>query len=77
MQRAWREGDVEEAMALQDRLMPLHLALFCESNPVPVKYAASLLGKCRPDVRLPLVPLSEQSREKVRNAMVTSQLLAG
>ncbi|HYN39910.1 MAG TPA: 4-hydroxy-tetrahydrodipicolinate synthase, partial [Rhodospirillales bacterium] len=41
MQRAWRDGDLATAMALQDRLMPLHGALFCESNPGPVKYAAS------------------------------------
>lgn len=69
MQRAWRDRDVATAMALQDRLMPLHAALFCESNPAPVKFAASLLGKCAADARLPLAPLGETSRETVRRAM--------
>lgn len=75
MQRAWRDGDLAGAMALQDRLMPLHTALFCESNPGPVKYAASLLGKCAADTRLPLAPLMEASRETVRRAMQTVGLL--
>lgn len=75
MQRAWRDGDLAAAMALQDRLMPLHTALFCESNPGPVKYAASLLGKCAADTRLPLAPLMEASRETVRRAMQTVGLL--
>ncbi len=75
MQRAWRDGDVATAMALQDRLMPLHGALFCETNPAPVKFAASLLGKCAPDCRLPIAPLAETSRETVRKAMVQVGLL--
>jgi 4-hydroxy-tetrahydrodipicolinate synthase len=75
MQRAWRDGDVATAMALQDRLMPLHTALFCESNPAPVKYAASLIGKCPPETRLPLAPLAEASRETVRRGMQSAGLL--
>jgi 4-hydroxy-tetrahydrodipicolinate synthase len=75
MQRAWRDGNAATAMALQDRLMPLHSALFCESNPAPVKYAASLLGKCAADARLPLAPLTESSRETVRRAMQSVGLL--
>jgi len=75
MQRAWRDGDVATATALQDRLMPLHGALFCETNPAPVKYAASLLGKSAPDCRLPIAPLSEASRETVRKAMAQVGLL--
>jgi len=75
MQRAWRDGDVATAMALQDRLMPLHSALFCESNPAPVKYAASLLGKCAPETRLPLAPLTEASRDIVRRGMQSVGLL--
>ena len=46
-------GDFAKAREYQDRLMPLHDALFCETSPAPVKYAASLLGLCTPDVRLP------------------------
>lgn len=75
MQQAWRDGEVKKAMVLQDKLTPLTLALFCESNPVPAKYAASLLGKCRPDVRLPLYELSDASKERIRGAMVATGLL--
>merc|ERR1712167_247123 len=46
MHRAWREGDIATCLELQNRLMPLHSALFCETSPGPVKYAASLLDKC-------------------------------
>lgn len=75
VQRAWREGNVKKAIELQDQLMPLHQALFCETNPVPVKYAVSLLGKCSPDVRLPLVQLQEASKAIVREAMVRAGLI--
>lgn len=76
MQRAWREGDVAKAAALNDRLMPLHTALFCETSPGPVKYAASLLGKCSPELRLPLVEISETSKEIVEKAMAAVGLLS-
>jgi 4-hydroxy-tetrahydrodipicolinate synthase len=76
MQDAWAGGDLARAMELQDRLMPLHSALFCETNPAPAKYAASLLGKCKAETRLPLVPLSEHSKEAVRKAMVASGIVS-
>jgi dihydrodipicolinate synthase len=75
VQEAWRNGDAAQALALQMQLMPLHLNLFCESNPVPAKYALSLLGRCGPDVRLPLVELADASKEKVRQALVAAGLL--
>ena len=75
MQWAWGDGNVGEAIRLTDRLMPLHKALFCETSPAPVKYAASLLGRCRPDVRLPLVEISETSKGRVRDAMVHAGIL--
>ena len=75
MHRAWRDGELTTTMTLQDRLMPLHLALFCESSPGPVKYAASLLGKCAPDVRLPLCEISDASKQKVETAMRSAGLL--
>lgn len=75
MQRAWRCGDLATTMALQDKLMPLHTALFCESNPGPIKYAVSLLGRCSAETRLPLAPLSETSKETVRRAMVAVGLI--
>ncbi|GAA4476051.1 MULTISPECIES: 4-hydroxy-tetrahydrodipicolinate synthase [Gluconacetobacter] len=75
LHRAWQDGRVADAMALQDRLSPLHDALFCESNPAPVKYAASLLGLTGETCRLPLAPLTEDSRAKVREAMAAVGLL--
>jgi 4-hydroxy-tetrahydrodipicolinate synthase len=55
--------------------MPLHTALFTETNPGPVKYAVSLLGHCKPDIRLPLVQPQEPCRAQVRAAMVHAGLL--
>ncbi|NQW02126.1 MAG: 4-hydroxy-tetrahydrodipicolinate synthase [Rhodospirillales bacterium] len=75
MQRAWREGDLQTCMELQDRLTPLHNAIFCETSPGPIKYAASLLDKCRAEARLPIVEISEASKTIVRNAMVQVGLL--
>jgi 4-hydroxy-tetrahydrodipicolinate synthase len=72
---AWAEGRVADAIAIQDRLLGVHDAMFCESNPAPVKYAASLLGLTHPHCRLPLAPLSEVSRTRVKNAMAEAGLL--
>jgi 4-hydroxy-tetrahydrodipicolinate synthase len=74
-QEATLRGDFGAALKLQDRLMPLHTALFVETSPAPVKYAASLLGLCEPDLRLPLVAPSPATRERVREAMVHAGLL--
>jgi len=75
MQDAWADGDLAEMARIRDMLMPLHQALFVETSPAPVKYAASLLGKCADDVRLPLVPPMEATRVQVRDAMVKAGLL--
>ncbi len=69
MHAAWRAGDLAAAMAIQDRLLPLHEALFVESNPAPTKFAASLLGLSEETCRLPMVPLVEASRALVRRAV--------
>ncbi len=69
MQEASLAGDYATARSLQDRLAPLHQALFSDSSPGPAKYALSLLGKCNPDVRLPLVAPSDASKAKVRAAL--------
>ena len=68
-QDACLRGAYDRARELQDRLMPLHDAMFCEPSPAPAKYAASLLGHCTPDVRLPLVELTEAGRVQVKAAM--------
>jgi 4-hydroxy-tetrahydrodipicolinate synthase len=75
MQEACLNGDYATALKLQDRLMPLHTNLFLETNPSPVKYAASVLGLMQEDVRLPLIPVSEGTRQAVRSAMVHAGLI--
>jgi 4-hydroxy-tetrahydrodipicolinate synthase len=75
MHNAWIRGDMAEAIALQHRLVPLHDAMFVETNPGPVKYAAHLLGFGTPDCRLPLAPVSEATRHQVRAALVEVGLL--
>ncbi len=75
MQTAWAEGRLAEAMAIQNRLVPLHDALFSETSPGPVKFAASLLGKTSEHCRLPLAPLMGPTRDRVRAAMTAVGLL--
>ncbi len=74
-QEATLKGDFGTALTLQDRLMPLHTALFVESSPAPIKYAVSLLGHCKPDLRLPLVECTDGTKQQVRAAMVHAGLL--
>ncbi len=75
MHAAWAAGDLAGAMAIQARLVPLHDAMFCESNPGPVKFAASLLGFGENVVRMPLAPIAEASAARVRAAMVEVGLI--
>ena len=75
MQGAWAEGRLAEAMTIQNRLVPLHDALFAETSPGPVKFAASLMGKTTERCRLPLAPLMGPTRERVRAAMTEVGLL--
>jgi 4-hydroxy-tetrahydrodipicolinate synthase len=74
-QEATLKGDYKTALKLQDRLMPLHHALFVETSPGPIKYACSLLGHCTPDARLPMVPVVESTKKAVREAMTHAGLL--
>jgi 4-hydroxy-tetrahydrodipicolinate synthase len=74
-QNACLKGDYAGALAYQDKLMPLHTALFLETNPAPAKYALSILGKCDDTVRLPMVPVSATTRSAVRAAMVHAGLI--
>ena len=75
MQTAWAEGRLKDAMDIQNRLVPLHDALFAETSPGPVKFAASLMGKTTERCRLPLAPLMGPTRERVRAAMASVGLL--
>ncbi len=75
MHVAWQEGRTADAMAIQDRLVPLHDAMFCETSPGPVKYAASLLGHGTAHCRLPMAPIAESSKARVRAALTEVGLL--
>ncbi len=75
MQAAWRSGAVREAQRINDILAPLNRALFLETSPAPVKYAASLLGLSTAEVRLPLCEIKNASRSRVRDAMAQAGLI--
>jgi 4-hydroxy-tetrahydrodipicolinate synthase len=75
MQEAWQKGDIARATRINDRLAALHDALFVETSPAPVKYAASLLGKATPEVRPPLVAASAEAQAKVEQAMRVAGVL--
>jgi 4-hydroxy-tetrahydrodipicolinate synthase len=75
-QNACLQGAWDTALVLQERLMPLHDAMFVEPSPAPVKYAGSLLGLCTDEVRLPLVAASDAARARVREAMASAGLKA-
>jgi 4-hydroxy-tetrahydrodipicolinate synthase len=74
MHDAWARGDLATMAERRDRLAPLHAALFIEASPGPVKFAASVLGLCAPDIRLPLVEPGESTRAAVREAMAHAGL---
>ncbi len=75
LHEAWQKGDVAKVMRINEKLLPLHDALFAETSPAPVKYAVSLLGKATADLRLPLVPVTPETREKLRQAMRSADIL--
>ncbi len=72
---AWQGRDLDTVMDLQMRLMPLHGAMFCETSPGPVKYAAELLGKCSAEMRLPMCEIAESSKKTVKDALTAAGLL--
>ncbi len=76
-QAATLRGDYAEALAWQDRLMPLHEAIFLEPGLVGAKYGLSLLGRCSEEVRLPLVGLTEGTKARIRAAMVHAGVIEG
>ncbi|TDL79369.1 4-hydroxy-tetrahydrodipicolinate synthase [Palleronia sediminis] len=74
-QHAMQDGDWARALELQDRLMPLHKAVFTEPGLAGAKYGLSLLGRCREDVRLPIVPLTGATRTLMKDAMKAAGVL--
>lgn len=75
LQNEWKEGRRDAASTINNRLMPLGKALFVETSPAPVKYAASRLGLCTDEVRLPLVKASTKARQAVDEAMESAGLM--
>tara|TARA_B100000945_G_C20342844_1_gene578280 strand:- start:332 stop:1219 length:888 start_codon:yes stop_codon:yes gene_type:complete len=70
-----KDSEIKEAEKIDTMLQPIHKALFIESNPAPVKYAAKLLGLCDDAVRLPLVKIMDETKLKVKNSLISAKLL--
>ena len=68
-------SNFNKAEELDRILQPIHNTLFIESNPSPVKYAASLLGMCKPSVRLPLVEVRDETKKKISDTLKVAKLL--
>jgi 4-hydroxy-tetrahydrodipicolinate synthase len=75
LHRAWTAGDLATVVAVNEGLFPVHAALFVESSPGPVKYAASLLGLCTAETRLPLCEVTQATKDRVEEAMAGAGLL--
>ncbi|MFM2483091.1 4-hydroxy-tetrahydrodipicolinate synthase [Celerinatantimonas sp. YJH-8] len=75
MQQACLNGEWQKAVDIQDRLMPLHQAMFAEPSPAGAKYAASLLNLCAADCRLPVMPLSDATKQQIEKAMRDLELI--
>tara|TARA_Y100000814_G_scaffold267583_1_gene222075 strand:+ start:15 stop:902 length:888 start_codon:yes stop_codon:yes gene_type:complete len=69
------DNEIKEAERIDALLQPVHKSLFAESNPCPVKYAAKLLGLCDDAVRLPLVKITDETKLKVKNSLISAKLL--
>jgi 4-hydroxy-tetrahydrodipicolinate synthase len=76
LHEAWMKGDMETVNEINDCLLPVHDAMFCESSPGPVKFAAGLMGLCSDEMRLPLCEIAEESKKTVRKALVSAGLLS-
>ena len=75
MHAAWWASDIKTAQTIHQKLLPLHNAMFCEASPGPVKYAASLLGICLAETRLPLCEIADSSKAQVKAGLVSAGLL--
>lgn len=67
--KAWQEGNPTLARERHETLLDLNQILFCETNPIPIKAAAAMLGMCTPEIRLPLTPLAQGNQEALRRVM--------
>ena len=75
LQNKWREKKFEEAFTINLRLAKIHDALFIETSPGPVKYAAHLIGLCSPETRLPLAPIKDSTKNLVKAVMTEASIL--
>ncbi len=75
MHNAWQQGDIKTAQDINQKLMPLHDALFCETSPGPLKYAASLLNICQSNTRLPIVEIGSESKKRVEEGLNFAELM--
>ena len=75
LHQAWREKNIDKAQELNLKLAKLHHSLFLESSPGPVKYAASLLGLCKSETRLPLVEIDENTKKSVSVSLKNLSLI--
>ncbi|MGB0262923.1 MAG: dihydrodipicolinate synthase family protein, partial [Henriciella sp.] len=75
MHMAVDDGDLQTAIAIEARMIDLHLAMFASPSPGPAKYALSCLGLCEPDVRLPITPPDTDAREAIDTAMAKAGVL--
>ena len=75
MHNAWQAGDIATAQDINARVIDLHDAMFCEASPGPVKYAASLLGICSAQTRLPLCEIADSSKAQVEAALRGARLI--
>ena len=75
LSKSENESDLKEAEQLNKTLQPVHHAMFIESNPSPVKYAAKLLGLCDDEVRLPLVKVTDSTKEKIEKVLHSAKLI--
>ena len=76
MQNAWRNNEIGNALKINLKLAKIHYALFVETSPGPVKFAAELLDLCSSETRLPLVPIKESTKNLVRNSMIEVGLIS-
>ncbi len=74
MQQACTDGEYDKALKINDLLLPLHRAMFMEPSPAPSKYAASLIGICNENVRLPILPVTEGARSIIASAIYNAGL---
>jgi 4-hydroxy-tetrahydrodipicolinate synthase len=69
------KGDYKAALGIHDRLFPLHAAMFLETNPIPVKTALALMGKCTAELRLPLCPMGKENAERLTRTLKEFRLI--